>query len=210
CSYDGAKPTDYQTYSLAAWTDRYKECIGNGGSDEQCQRAMPNFLYMALPIDHTLGFNPNTPTPASMVANNDLAFGQIVDALSHSPFWKNTLVIALEDDTQAAGDHVDAHRTFLLAAGGLAREDGARGQASHQECSFACVLKTVEVLFRLPQFSVYDRGAVPLHSIVVPTMADRNGDTYTAVQPPVGMSFNPPTGLLGRISSKLDWNGVDR
>jgi hypothetical protein len=67
--------------------------------------------------------------PPSMVADNDYATGQVIDALSHSPFWKNTLIFITEDDTQASGDHVDGHRTFLLTSGGLARQLGPQGKS---------------------------------------------------------------------------------
>jgi hypothetical protein len=177
------------------------------GTDVTCQSAMPNFMYMALPIDHTLGFNPNTPTPASMVADNDYAVGKIVEALSKSPFWKRTIVMITEDDTQAAGDHVDAHRTFLLSAGGLVRRVGPRGEASHQLGSHPSVLKTVETLFHLPPMTVYDRAAIPLHDIFVSSLgrADRTPG-YTAERPAVPFLYNPDDGsTLAKLSQTMNW-----
>jgi DNA-binding beta-propeller fold protein YncE len=205
CDRPGASPDEYGRYSFTAWTQAYVACRQSGGDDTQCQRTMPNFLYMALPIDHTLGFNPYTPTPASMVADNDQAVGNIVEALSRTPFWKNTLILITEDDTQLAGDHVDAHRTFLLAAGGLAREHGAQGEASHQDCSFPCILKTVEVLFRLPSLTIYDRSAAPLHDVVVPSLDATNSTEYQAETPAVQFERNPATGELAELSQMLDW-----
>src|SRR5204862_304804 len=78
---------------------------------------MPNFIYMSLPVNHTLGTNLGSPTPASMVADNDYAIGLIVDALSKSPFWESTVVMQAEDDTQLAGDHISPLRTYLEVSG---------------------------------------------------------------------------------------------
>jgi YVTN family beta-propeller protein len=111
--------SDKAKFTLDGWTAAYNSCFRNGGTDAACQKAMPQYLYVALPVDHTLGFNPLSPTPASMVADNDYAVGRIVESLSKSPFWKDTVVFITEDDTQASGDHVDSHRTFLLTTGGL-------------------------------------------------------------------------------------------
>jgi DNA-binding beta-propeller fold protein YncE len=203
-------------FSLDGWTAAYHSCRAGGGDDTTCQRAMPNFLYVALPVDHTLGFNPLMPTPASMVADNDYATGLVVEGLSKSPFWRNTLVFIVEDDTQAAGDHVDSHRTFLLTTGGLARPHGPRGAASHQAGSFPSVLKTVEVLFGLEPLTVYDRAAVPLHDVVVDRIGDGDLGPYEAVRPPTPFVRNPPlgatTGLartLALVSMQLDWR-LDR
>jgi YVTN family beta-propeller protein len=209
CARPGAAPGEYEKFSLDAWTAQYQACRTGGSDDKTCQSAMPNFLYMALPVDHTLGFNPLSPTPQSMVADNDYATGLIVDALSKSPFWKNTLVVITEDDTQLAGDHVDAHRTFLLTAGGLARRHGPQGAASHQAGSFPSILKTVEVLFGIRQLTIYDRAAVPLHDFVIQKGNDKNNVVYDAVDPGVPFATNPTTGTLAVLSQKVDWR-LDR
>jgi DNA-binding beta-propeller fold protein YncE len=209
CARPGARPDEADRFVLDHWVAAYRVCRRGGGTDDVCQRAMPNVIYMALPVDHTLGFNPLSPTPASMVADNDYALGLIVDALSKSPFWRNTLVLATEDDTQTAGDHVDSHRTFLLAAGGLARTVGQAGRAAHQAGSFPSILKTIETLFRLPALTIYDRAAVPLHDAIVARLEDRNAVRYDAVRPPTPFLRNPEGTLLARISARLDWR-LDR
>jgi hypothetical protein len=182
-----------------------------GATDAGCQAKMPNFLYMALPVNHTLGFNPMSPTPASMVADNDYAVGKIVDALSKSPFWKNTLVVVSEDDTQASGDHVDAHRTYLLSAGGLSRRLGPDGQASHQSGSFPALLKTIEVMFNLPPITVYDKTAAPMSDILVDSLdeAHANAVPYDAVRPPTPFMRNPEGTTLARLSKTMNWK-LDR
>jgi hypothetical protein len=197
-------PAKFSLNGPGGWTDQYNSCIAGGGTEASCQASMPNFLYVSLPVDHTLGFDPMTPTPASMVANNDYATGLVIDALSHSPFWKNTLIFITEDDTQASGDHVDGHRTFLLTSGGLASQLGAQGQASHQEGSFPSVLKTIEDMFGLRALTIYDRGAHALHDVVVDKLADANTSQYTAVQPPTPFLRNPQLSEAGAGTAQLE------
>ncbi|MDQ1402285.1 MAG: hypothetical protein QOG03_601, partial [Actinomycetota bacterium] len=91
-------------FALNHWTDVYNAT----GQD-----TMPNFIYMSLPVNHTLATNVGSPTPESMVADNDFAIGKIVEALSKSPFWSSSVVMQTEDDTQAAGDHISPLRDYL-------------------------------------------------------------------------------------------------
>jgi hypothetical protein len=204
CSHPDAALGDYEKFSLRAWTAGYETCVAGGGSDALCQRAMPNFIYMTLPNDHTLGFNPYAPAPASMVADNDYATGLLVEGLSQSPFWKNTIVFVTEDDTQLSGDHVDSHRTFLITTGGLAERHGPAGNASHQRGSFPAVLKTVEVLLGLPALTIYDQNAVPLHDLVVDALP-ATAPGFTAVRPPTPFLRNPPDGPLADLSLQVSW-----
>jgi len=75
---------------------------------------VPNLMILGLPCDHTAGLGPDTPTPRAMEADNDLALGRVVEAVSHSPQWKNTCIFVIEDDAQAGPDHVDGHRTSFM------------------------------------------------------------------------------------------------
>jgi DNA-binding beta-propeller fold protein YncE len=203
---------DKQKFTLDAWQKPYEAGVAAGGNDQACQQKMPNLLYMALPVNHTLGLNPMNPTPASMVADNDYAVGKVVAALSRTSFWKNTLVMISEDDTQAAGDHVDAHRTYLLTAGGLARPFGPDGEASHQPGSFPALLKTIEVMFKLPPITVYDKAAVPMSDMVVDSLdeaAVNAEQPYTAVRPPTPFLRNPEGTTLAQLSTTMNWK-LDR
>ncbi len=78
------------------------------------QSELPNLVIMHLPNDHTGGTRPGRATPAASVADNDLALGRIVDAVSHSAYWDDTAIFVLEDDAQDGVDHVDAHRSLVL------------------------------------------------------------------------------------------------
>lgn len=181
-------PTQKQTFTLDGWTSLYKGCLAKAGATpEGCQAQMPNLVYMQLPENHTYDvsnvFNPQDPTPQSMVADNDYAIGEIIQGLSESPFWSHTLVMITEDDNQFTGDHVDIHRTFVLTAGGIARPLGSEGLAATQVGSFASIDKTAEALLGLPPLTLFDARAVPLQQIVADTIG-KNTAGYKAVYPP--------------------------
>src|SRR5208337_1907283 len=78
---------------------------------------MPEFTIVYLPDDHTQGGTRSAPTPRAYVADNDLALGRVLEALSKSPFWKDMVVFINEDDPQSGADHVDGHRSICLLAG---------------------------------------------------------------------------------------------
>ncbi|MDZ7638895.1 MAG: alkaline phosphatase family protein [Bryobacterales bacterium] len=113
---------------------------------------MPNLVIGQLPCDHTFGTRPGTHTPAAMVADNDWALGQMVEALSKSSFWKKMLILVVEDDAQNGVDHVDGHRTVALAIGPHVR----RGAVDSTFYSQPSMLKTIELIFGLPNLALFD------------------------------------------------------
>lgn len=187
CDYSGASPGDYAKYSLAGWSAAYERCRARGGSNSSCQSAMPALSIIELPDDHTDVFNDgNNPlmwAPQVMVANNDYATGELVQGLSESPFWKDTLVMIMEDDTQFTADHVNALRSYVVTAGGLAARLGPAGKASFQVSSFCGVDKTVEDLLGLPPMAICDATSYPLDSIVASSVPTGPVPTYRAVVP---------------------------
>jgi hypothetical protein len=82
-------------------------------------KKMPSLITIQLPNDHTSDPRPEEGYPFyhSFVADNDLALGGMLQFLSHTPYWKNMLVIITEDDPQGGVDHIDAHRSVLMLAG---------------------------------------------------------------------------------------------
>ncbi|MHB8512241.1 MAG: bifunctional YncE family protein/alkaline phosphatase family protein [Actinomycetota bacterium] len=176
-----------RSFTLDQWNADYSSCIAGGGDDKSCQSTMPAFIHLSYPENHTYyleaTFNPLDPTPQSMVADNDYAIGKTIEGLSHSPFWKNTIVFLSEDDNQYTGDHVDVHRTFLLTMGGLARRAGVTGNVSHQRGSFPSILKTIEVLLGLKPLTLFDWTAAPLQDVMAPNDSPINNAPYTAVVP---------------------------
>src|SRR5262249_1747337 len=118
---------------------------------------MPALEIMHLPGDHTAGARARLPTPRAYMADNDLALGRIVEALSRSRFWRSSVVFVVEDDAQAGPDHVDSHRSVLLAI-----SPWTRGGVSHRFVNTTDVLATIEEILGLQPMSQFDRFAPPL------------------------------------------------
>ncbi len=118
----------------------------------------PNLVYLYLPCDHTNGTRPGSPTPAAMVADNDLALGQVVEAVSRSRFWKDTCIFVVEDDPQAGFDHIDGHRTVALAISPYTR----RKFVDHTCYNQTSMVKTIELILGLPPMNQLDLSATPM------------------------------------------------
>jgi hypothetical protein len=117
--------------------------------------AVPQFNSLRFINDHTEGLSLNKPTPFAHVADNDLAVGMFVDYLSHSPIWKESLVISVEDDAQNGPDHVDAHRSVALIAGGFVKQ----GFVDHTPYTTTSLLRTMELILGLPPMTQYDAAS---------------------------------------------------
>jgi DNA-binding beta-propeller fold protein YncE len=120
---------------------------------------LPQLSIIRLGGDHTSGTSPGTPTPRAMVADNDLALGRIVDAISHSRYWKDSAIFVIEDDAQNGPDHIDAHRSILLSISPFSR----RRSVDSTLYTTSGVLRTIELVFGLPPMSQYDAAATPLY-----------------------------------------------
>jgi YVTN family beta-propeller protein len=120
--------------------------------------AVPQFSTIRLGNDHTSGQRLGKPTPTAAVADNDLALGQLVEHLSQSKIWGESVVFVLEDDAQNGPDHVDAHRSPAFVISPYTRSGGPR----HTLYTTAGVLRTMELLLGLPPMSQYDAAARPL------------------------------------------------
>ena len=90
-------------YRTEVWIKEFDQYVKN--------RNLPNLSIMLICQDHTQGNHPDYPTPQAMVADNDLALGRIVEKITHSPYWKDSIIFVVEDDAQNGVDHVDGHRT---------------------------------------------------------------------------------------------------
>lgn len=119
---------------------------------------LPNFMMMLLPNDHTVGVNENSPTPSAAVADNDLALGQIVEAVSKSKFWKETAIFVIQDDPQSGLDHVDGKRTVALCISPYTK----RGEVISTHYNQNSVLRTIELILGLPPMSQFDLVATPM------------------------------------------------
>jgi DNA-binding beta-propeller fold protein YncE len=127
------------------------------GKYEQGGQPLPRFLFIHLPNDHMAETRPQDGYPfrASFVADNDYALGRIMEYLSNSPWWKEMAVFITEDDAQGGRDHVDSHRTLLLAAGPYVK----RQHVSHVHSSFPGLLKTVFRILGVPPLNLYDAAS---------------------------------------------------
>ncbi len=121
----------------------------------EAKDTLPDFMIMLLPNDHTSGTRPNFPTPRAMVADNDLALGRIVEAVSKSRFWPKTVIFVTEDDPQNGLDHVDGHRTVALVISPYTR----RGSVVHTNYNQTGMLRTIELILGLTHMNQFDRGA---------------------------------------------------
>ena len=118
----------------------------------------PQLTLICLPDDHTSGGSHGSPTPGACVADNDLAFGQIVEALSRSPFWKEMVIFGIEDDPQAGWDHVSGYRTTAYCIGPYVR----RGQTVPTQYSTVSMIRTIEQILGMPPMNQFDAAATPM------------------------------------------------
>ncbi len=118
---------------------------------------MPNFIQLRLPNDHTAGTTPGSPTPRASVADNDLAIGRAVEAISHSPYWDDTAFFILEDDAQNGADHVDAHRSDGIVVSKYSPHGLAGGAfVDSRFYSTVSMVRTMETVLGLPPMNNND------------------------------------------------------
>ena len=151
---------------------------------------MPNLVLVQLPSDHTAGTDPGFSTPKACLADNDLAVGQIVEGISHSPFWGSSLIFVVEDDAQDGLDHVDGHRTVALAVSPYIRR-GSIDSTFYSQCS---MVKTIEMILGLPPMSLFDLIANDMRNSF---QAKPDFTPYIAIQPQQSIyEVNPPLAAL--------------
>jgi DNA-binding beta-propeller fold protein YncE len=128
-------------------------------SNEAPEFQLPAFILLYLPDDHTGGTRPNLPRPAASVADNDLALGRVVDAVSHSPYWDDTAIFVLEDDAQDGGDHIDAHRSIAFVVSKYSPGTAAEPYLDHRFYTTVNMIHTMEMLLGLPPMNQNDAYA---------------------------------------------------
>lgn len=171
---------------------------------------LPQFVILRLPNDHTAGTKPGMPRPVASVADNDLAVGRVVEAISHSPYWDDTAIFILEDDAQDGADHVDAHRSIAFVISKYAPGSAARPFVDAHFYITVSMLRTIEVLLGLPPMNHNDA-----HAPVMAPMFSGEGN-----QPPFTPDYrnrdngliyqqNPPRGPGAQKSAQLDFSHAD-
>jgi YVTN family beta-propeller protein len=172
---------------------------------------LPNFMIMLLPNDHTSGTRPDTPTPAACVADNDLALGQIVEAVSHSKFWKGTCIFVVQDDPQAGFDHVDGHRTVALVISPYTKRKALDSTNYNQ----TGMVRTMELILGLPPMNQLDASATPMASCftetadLTPYQSVPNLIPLDQLNPKLSDIRNPAQRHWAEVSIKLPLDDVD-
>ncbi len=171
---------------------------------------MPNLSILTLPTNHTNGTRPGSPTPRAMVADNDLALGRIVEGLSKSRFWPNSLILVVEDDAQDGVDHVDGHRTLALAVGPYVR----RGAIDSTHYNHTSMVRTIQDVFGIPPRTRFVASARAMTSVFTP---EADLTPYRHLVPKVALDeMNPPLQALSgrrlwaaRQSLAMNWSAPD-
>lgn len=164
---------------------------------------LPRLQILRLPNDHTEGAAGGKPTPRAFVADNDLALGRLVEAVSHSKYWESTAIFVVEDDAQNGPDHVDAHRTEALVIGPYTR----RHFVDSTMYSTSSMLRTIELVLGLPPMSQYDAAATPMWNSFTNTA---NLEPFEALPARVPLDEkNPEMAPGARRSAALDFSKED-
>lgn len=171
----------------------------------------PNLCVIALSTDHTSGTRPGMPTPRAMVADNDLALGRMIDALSKSRFWKSTVVFVTEDDSQAGWDHVSAYRTTAQVISPYSK----LGKTVSTNYNQTSMLRSIEQILGIPPMNVMDATAAPMYDCFAPYPL---ADTYEYEQNRISLDeMNPDLASLkgkaleyAQISMRPEFDRIDR
>lgn len=167
---DTGKPTldllredEHYCKSYPGWNlaiqDIYREKVFEHDFDSLlAKQNVPHFNTIYLPNDHTSGSSKGAYSPIAHVADNDLALGRLVEHISHSPIWKESVIFVLEDDAQDGPDHVDAHRSVAWVISPFVK----RHSVNHTMYSTSGMLRTIELILGLPPMSQYDAAATPM------------------------------------------------
>jgi YVTN family beta-propeller protein len=163
--------------------------------------SMPDIMTIILPNDHGAGDRPEAGYPfrESYMADNDLALGRTIEFLSHTPYWKNMLIVITEDDSQNGVDHIDAHRSILLVISPYARKN----YVGHKHYSFGSIFKTFWNILGLPYLNQYDAGANDLSDLFSET-PDSTPYNAVAVDPRVFDAKN----ALDPLDANFDWKAI--
>ena len=166
------------------------------------EEQLPSLITVIIPDDHGAGDRPDDGYPfrESYMCDNDLAVGRIVEFLSHTPYWKNMLIVITEDDAQNGVDHIDAHRSILIIVSPYVKKD----YVSHVHYSFGSLFKTFWHILGLPYLNQYDATATDLADF----LTDKPDFTpYNAI--PVDKRIFDPAKAMGPFDKDFNWKAVE-
>ncbi len=165
---------------------------------------VPRFSTIRLGNDHTEGMRADRPSPYAHVADNDLAVGMLIDHLSKSPVWKESVVFILEDDAQNGPDHVDAHRSTAYVVGPYVK----RKFVDHTMYTTSGMLRTIELILGLPPMTQFDAAATPMWRCFT-----NNPDftPFNHLKSNINLGeTNAAKTTAAKLSEKFDWSKEDR
>jgi len=165
---------------------------------------VPRFSTIRLGNDHTEGMRADRPSPYAHVADNDLAVGMLIDHLSKSPVWKESVVFILEDDAQNGPDHVDAHRSTAYVVGPYVK----RKYVDHTMYTTSGMLRTMELILGLPPMTQFDAAATPMWRCFT-NKPDFTPFNHLKSNINLGET-NPGKTIAAKLSAKFDWSTEDR
>jgi DNA-binding beta-propeller fold protein YncE len=205
-------PTAYVGWEMAV-PDQYRaDFILRELKDYVAKGEFPALTIICLPNDHTSGTKKGFPTPAAHVADNDLAFGRIVSALSQTPFWKEMAIFGIEDDPQAGWDHVSGYRTTAYVVSPFAK----RNAVVSTQYNTTSILRTIEQILGLPVMNQFDASATPMSDCFTET-PDYTPFTHVAANVPLDQMNPDPVTIkdpaLRRdavASAKMNFREVDK
>lgn len=170
-------------------------------------QAVPKFNSIRMGNDHTEGMRAGSPTPYAHVADNDLAVGMLIDHLSKSNIWKESVVFILEDDAQNGPDHVDAHRSPAYVVGPYVK----RNFVDHTMYTTSGMLRTMELILGLPPMTQYDAAATPMWRSFT---SKPDLTVFNHLPANINLSERNPKSNAGSamamLSEKYDWSKEDR
>ncbi len=205
-------PTDYVGWSMNV-PDQYRaDVILRELRQFEQEGRFPALTIVCLPNDHTSGTKAHCPTPAAHVADNDLAFGRLVEGLSHSRFWKEMAILAIEDDPQNGWDHVSGYRTTAYVVSPYAR----RGAVVSTQYNTVCLLRTIEQILGLPPMNQFDAAAPPMRDCFTdtpdftPYKCLPNTVPLDQINPDPKAIADPQLRADALASAKMNFREVDR
>jgi YVTN family beta-propeller protein len=158
--------------------------------------SLPNLMVLSLPNDHSAGTSPDFPTPNAMVADNDLALGRIIEKISHSKSWENTVIFVTQDDSQGGWDHVSAYRTVGLVVSAYSKKNTVNTRYNQ-----VSMLRTIEQILGLPPMNTMDATS-RLMTDCFTTI--KNVATYTALSSNIALNeMNKPLKSLTGVAKKM-------
>ena len=192
-------------------SDQFRADVFIREYEEFCRKdTVPDLMMLTLPCDHTEGINAKYPTPRAMMADNDLALGRVVEALSKSPQWKETCIFVIEDDAQSGPDHVDGHRTVFLAISPYNK----RRAVDSTFYTTTNMIRSMEMMLGLDPMNRFDATADPM---VACFTDEPNLTPYRSVSNHVPLDERNPSGhamtdadrYWAEKTASLDWSHLD-